>query len=82
MARPERTDNRIGRLDHNTIGYYRRVNETLEEGFPDQEEKGIFCKLLTMIFAILTNKTLKPGFKFNGLSLTLFKIIHHLCRLE
>ena len=31
---------RIGRLDEQTLGYYRRVSESLQEGFENDEDKG------------------------------------------
>ena len=33
-------DGRLGRLDENTLGYYRRVSETLSNTFDDEEDKG------------------------------------------
>ena len=35
---------RIGRLDEDTMGYYRRVSEAITEGFPDKSEQGKFTK--------------------------------------
>ena len=32
---------RIGRLDEHTLGYYRRVSDSLEEGFESDEDKGM-----------------------------------------
>ena len=36
----EEKDGRIGRLDENTLSYYRRVQETLKEEFEGDEERG------------------------------------------
>ncbi len=35
-----RDDKRIGRLDEHTLGYYRRVANSLEEGFEEDDDKG------------------------------------------
>lgn len=40
MNKADKKGNRIGRLDNNTTGYYRRVADTLSEGFADSEQKG------------------------------------------
>ena len=31
---------RVGRLDEQTMGYYRRISDTLEGGFDGDEERG------------------------------------------
>ena len=31
---------RKGRIDEHTLGYYRRVSETIKDGFKDPSEKG------------------------------------------
>jgi len=31
---------RVGRLDEQTMGYYRRISDTLEGGFGSDEERG------------------------------------------
>ena len=36
----EKGSGRIGRLDDDTMGYYRRVSETINEGFQDKTEQG------------------------------------------
>ena len=43
-----------GRLDDNTLSYYRRVAETLSEGFEEKEDKG----KLNFYYKSLTNKVL------------------------
>ncbi|XP_022082389.1 nucleolar protein 9-like isoform X2 [Acanthaster planci] len=35
-------DGRVGRLDEHTMGYYRRVADTIKDGFPDEIEQGLF----------------------------------------
>ena len=49
MEKRERKGNRfnrkdwgpIGRLDGHTVAYYRRVSDSLEEGFESDEDKGM-----------------------------------------
>ena len=49
MEKRERKGNRfnrkdwgpIGRLDEHTLAYYRRVSDSLEEGFESDEDKGM-----------------------------------------
>ena len=43
---PDSKSGRIGRLDEHTLGYYRRVSDTLKDGFESQEEKGKLQLLL------------------------------------
>ena len=43
---------RIGRLDQQTLGYYRRVSETLVDDFPTVEEKG-FILTCTLSYPII-----------------------------
>lgn len=38
---PSRPENkRIGRLDEQTLGYYRRVSDSMQEEFENEEDKG------------------------------------------
>ncbi|XP_033102657.1 nucleolar protein 9-like [Anneissia japonica] len=37
-------DGRVGRLDESTIGYYRRVSDTLKQGFEEEDEKSVFLR--------------------------------------
>ncbi len=36
----QREDKRVGRLDEQTLGYYRRVSETISQDFENAEDKG------------------------------------------
>ncbi|XP_072049550.1 nucleolar protein 9-like [Amphiura filiformis] len=47
---------RIGRLDDDTMGYYRRVSEALTEGFQDQTEQELF---VSNVFAQVEKQELK-----------------------
>ena len=38
--RDEKPDGRVGRLDEHTMGYYRRVADTIKDGFQDESERG------------------------------------------
>ncbi|XP_048475068.1 nucleolar protein 9 [Rhincodon typus] len=39
---PGDRDQELSRLDGPTLGYFRRVGDTLEQGFEEEEEKGLF----------------------------------------
>ena len=43
-------DGRIGRLDVHTLGYYRRVSDTLQEGFENADDKGKPISPLSLVF--------------------------------
>lgn len=43
----EKKSGRLGRLDEETLGYYRRVSDTMKDGFEEQEDKGK-CKVIPL----------------------------------